>query len=296
MTTDVPAGSAGFSSRALDATRGARTVVGWYLRLTALVLLFAGAPFGGTALHVGLVLLVTIAERAARRRPGMIAAAVAWLPLLLLPVLYAELPLVIAAGGSPFRDQMVQGWERLAFGAPARTLAASLPSVALSEVLHLGYLSYYPLIYLPPLLLWLRRRDDAFGETLLALAVTFTACFAVYALFPVQGPRYLWSAGAPEGPVRSIVVSLLERGSSRGAAFPSSHMAVAVTQAVVALRLQPRVGMVAAVSAGLIGVGAVYGGFHYAIDMAAGAALGAVVAMAVRARRAVLARPALEVS
>jgi membrane-associated phospholipid phosphatase len=77
--------------------------------------------------------------------------------------------------------------------------------------------------------------------------------------------------------VRRLVLAILERGSSRGAAFPSSHVAVAVTQALLALRHQPRVGRwVAGVAVGL-GAGAVYGGFHYGVDVLAGAALGAAI-------------------
>jgi membrane-associated phospholipid phosphatase len=72
---------------------------------------------------------------------------------------------------------------------------------------------------------------------------------------------------------------ILERGSSRGAAFPSSHAAVAVAQSVVLLRLWPRLGAVVSVLTALLLVGAVHGGFHYGVDMIAGTLLGAGVAL-----------------
>ena len=74
---------------------------------------------------------------------------------------------------------------------------------------------------------------------------------------------------------------ILAAGSSRGAAFPSSHMAVTVAQTVMAFRWQPKLGAILALVSLLVGVGAVYGGFHYGVDMIAGALLGLVVAGAV---------------
>ena len=95
-------------------------------------------------------------------------------------------------------------------------------------------------------------------------------------LWPVVGPRYLWSAeSVPDGPSRRLAAALLARGSSRGAAFPSSHVAVSVAQVVLAIRWQPRLAAVLALIAALVGAGAVYGGFHYGVDVLAGAALGA---------------------
>jgi membrane-associated phospholipid phosphatase len=107
------------------------------------------------------------------------------------------------------------------------------------------------------------------------LQISFLVCFLVFVFFPVQGPRYLGvPQGVPDGPVRRLVLSVLEVGSSRGAAFPSSHVAVATTQFVMVLQYQRRLGLlVLGISLGLA-AGAVYGGFHYAVDVLAGVAVG----------------------
>jgi membrane-associated phospholipid phosphatase len=204
-----------------------------------------------------------------------------WLPLLLVPFLYAELPFLT---GDAYRDAVVQAWESSVFGTqPARTLAGAAPGAALSELLHLGYLLYYPIVYVPPLALYLAGRMEEFGRTLLGVMLTYVLCYLVFVIFPVEGPRYAWGAptGIPGGPIRSLTLAILERGSSRGTAFPSSHAAVAVAQAILALRYQRRMGVVVAVSSVLLMLGAVYGGFHYAVDVLAGAALGAGIAIAV---------------
>lgn len=245
--------------------------------------------------HVALLSALTLALR---RDGGVAAGARAWLPLVAIPLLYAELPYLMDVLGAPYGDPLVQRWEGALWnGQPSRTLARTAPWRWLSESLHLAYLSYYAIIYVPLALLWRRSRASrkdpgelwiargypaaAFGEASTAVMLTFIVCFVVFVAFPVQGPRYLWTADAPDGPVRRVVLAILEQGSSRGAAFPSSHMAVAVVQSLMALRWRvPGRSLVAVLTAAL-GVGAVYGGFHYAIDMVAGAIAGVLVFLAV---------------
>lgn len=259
--------------------------------LATLPLLLAG----GVAAVRGWVLAFHVMAVAALylvwRHPatGWMRVAGDWLPLLLLPALYAELPFLMqpAADGSvPFRDATVLAWEAGLFGGlPARSLAGALPFTWLSELLHFGYLSYYAIVFAPPALLYLRGRQDAFAASAAAVMASFALCFLVFALWPVEGPRYRYPApdGIADGPVRSLVLFILERGSSRGAAFPSSHAAAAVAQAVVLLRVWPALGGAVAGLTALLLVGAVYGGFHYAIDMVAGTGLGlAVAAVALR--------------
>ena len=181
----------------------------------------------------------------------------------------------------------VQGWELGLFGgsSPAQTLAR--PPLLLSELLHLSYLSYYFIIYLPPILLWARKREQAFWHTTAALMAVFAICYLIFTVFPVQGPRYVWAPplNVPSGPVRAFALSLLQAGSSRGTAFPSSHVAVAFTQTVVALYWQRTVGIACLVLSVLLGIGAVWGGFHYGVDVLAGAVLGLAIGAVALARQ-----------
>jgi membrane-associated phospholipid phosphatase len=208
-----------------------------------------------------------------------------WYPLLLVPLFYIEIRILNASRLSNARDDSIRLLEQLVFPfEPARTLAAALPYRALSEGLHLAYLSYYAVIYGPLLALYLQRRRDAFRDSALGITLTFYCCYLLYLLVPVRGPWDLLpvAQAPPDGPLRQLAVSILTAGSSVGAAFPSSHEAVAVAQALFALTYLPRAAPWIALLAAGMGVGAVYAGFHYAIDMVAGAALGSVVALATR--------------
>lgn len=204
-----------------------------------------------------------------------------WYPLLLVPLFYAELPILNERFLSASRDASVLWLERVLFPfEPARTFAAAVPWRPFSETLHFAYLSYYPIIYGPLLLLFVRGKQAAFRETAFAIALTYYCCYAIYVLFPVRGPWDLWpvSDAPPDGPLRRLTVQILEAGSSRGAAFPSSHQAVAVAQTACAMRHLPRLAPVIALLSAGIAAGAVYASFHYAVDMILGAALGAAVA------------------
>ncbi|MDB4886838.1 MAG: hypothetical protein JWN79_2276 [Gemmatimonadetes bacterium] len=259
-------------SRAL---RFAGSVVSAYLAAT-LVPMLAYARGAGDwlplVLHLlalGVALGVTV--------PGATARwARDWMPLAMGPFLYIELRWLIVGVGRAHADASVIAWEHAVFaGDPSSTWATRAPWLPLSEWLHLSYASYYLLVLVPPVALYLRGRREAYARTVLALALVYALCFVTYLLFPVDGPRYLVGpAMAPEGPVRSFVLRLLAAGSSRGTAFPSSHVAASVVASLCALQHQRGLGvMVALLTAGLV-AGTVYGGFHYGVDALAGLVTG----------------------
>jgi membrane-associated phospholipid phosphatase len=199
-----------------------------------------------------------------------------WLPLLSLPVLYGGVRWSMLGG--EMHDPMVQGWDRTLFGTDAaRTAAGALPWQPLSELLHAAYFSYYGIIYAPALFLYLRSEDEReFRRVVLAFTLAMVGSFIVFILFPVEGPRYAWPApaGIPGGPVRQLVLSVLQAGSTRGTAFPSSHMAIALAIGLAVFQSRRGLGTALLVVTALLGAGAVYGGFHYATDVIAGVALG----------------------
>ena len=212
-----------------------------------------------------------------------------WLPWIALPFLYWAVP---ASLFGPMHDATVQSWDFTLFHSqPARDWAAAIHSRPLSEILHLAYLSYYLVIYLPPVaFLFILRDERGFSELTLAFTFAMVLSFVGFALFPVQGPRYEWgpSATVPVGPLRSFTLFLLERGSAHGTAFPSSHVAIAFAQTFSTLGRHWALGFWVGVTTVLLSVGAVYSGFHYATDVLAGMLVGifAFMAAGTLARRA----------
>jgi membrane-associated phospholipid phosphatase len=260
-----------------DRTIGAAlTLIAAYLALTSWpAVLGARATQDGRVLLVHVSVLVAAAALAATALPRLRTLR-DLLPLAVGAFLYVELRWLIPALGRPHADAAVIEWEQALFPSnPSATWAPSSHSVPLSEALHLAYASYYLLVLVPPLLLYLRGRRTEYARTMLALVLVYGVCFLTYLVFPVDGPRYLvGAAAAPEGPVRTFVLHLLAAGSSRGTAFPSSHVAASVVASLCALRFQRGVGLVVAASTLGLVLGTVYGGFHYAVDALAGGIVG----------------------
>ncbi len=273
-----------------------------YLLVAGLALVFPGRPrvwpllalvhLVGAALALGVGPFGELERAAARRTPRAARVIHDWYPLATMPLLYTELAtLNVAVWGGRFFDAVIQGIEQGIFGTqPSYALSRALPYLALSEPLHASYLSYYFIIYGPPLLLYFAGRRGDFRRLVFPLMLTFFVHYLFFVYFPVQGPRYLFPAPGgvlADGPVYQLAHRLLEAGSSRGAAFPSSHVAVSTAQTILVFRYLPRLGPVVALLALGLAFGAVYGGFHYATDAITGFVLGlALVLVAPAVERA----------
>jgi membrane-associated phospholipid phosphatase len=283
MATDtginVAAEGVGAQRRASDVLSNiALRWAGGYLLISGFVLALAGHGLVAVV-HLAVVVLLVLASRSQATAARLVVDFGPYLIALAVP--YAEVPMMSAAFGTGFHDALVQRWELVLFPSnPSQTLAAHHPQRWLSETLHGGYVAYYLALSVPPLMLYARGDREAFAECVLALVVTWIIFCAVFVLFPVAGPRYVWPApaGIADGPLRTLSLRILAAGSAHGTAFPSLHMAATITQAATSWRLQPR-WMRPAMGAliVLVGVGAVYAGYHYAIDMVAGALLGVLV-------------------
>ena len=115
--------------------------------------------------------------------------------------------------------------------------------------------------------------------------LSFYVCYTIFLLFPVAGPRYLFPPAqnpATATPIALFTRELLEAASSRGTAFPSSHVAAALVASLSALREWRPLGATLLPLAMLLALGTVYGQFHYAVDALAGAAVAAVVMLGAR--------------
>jgi membrane-associated phospholipid phosphatase len=263
-----------------------------YMAVAAVALLFPHRPPSWpllVAIHAVVILigwplpqLERALQRASDRTRRVVRAAADWLPLLLIPALYTELAVLNRAvhDGRYFDDLIIAAEQAVFRSQPSQEWAAALPNLWLSEALHAAYLSYYFIIFLPPLLLYLRGRTEDFRRATFIVMLSFFAHYLFFIFFPVQGPRYLFAAPGGEiatGTFYQLAHRLLEAGSAQGAAFPSSHVGVSVAQTLVVLRFLPRwAPLIGALTLGLA-LGAIYGGFHYAIDAVAGALLGVLV-------------------
>lgn len=220
------------------------------------------------------------------RRGGAVGRFVGeFYPLLLLYPLYAELG-ALNAVASAFHDARVQSWESTLFGGqPSAEWIRAQPWPWLSSLMHAAYLSYYVILDAAPLGLWLSGRGEGARRTVTLLMACFYSCYTIFLLFPVAGPRYLLPLAdnaATATPLAGFTQDLLNAASSRGTAFPSSHVAAALVASLAALREWRPLGAVLLGPAVLLALGTVYGQLHYAVDALAGALVAALVIAATR--------------
>jgi hypothetical protein len=257
-----------------------------YLLLTGIVILADPKHLPWWPLHLALRLVaVTAILRLVPHRPRIRALAFVrdWYPILAFIPLYSELDALTRMFTQTRHDALVVAWEASLFGSqPSQTWRTLFPSRVLSEYLHFSYFYYY---FVPATLaMWLYvRRDMArFSRALTAILGAFLACCLIYPVFPVVGPYHHFghpTAASWGGAFAPLVHGIVQRGSSLGTAFPSSHTAVAVCVWLSAWRLERPAFWILALVVPALALATIYGGFHYALDTLAGAALGAVVAL-----------------
>ena len=97
--------------------------------------------------------------------------------------------------------------------------------------MHGAYLSYYAILVAAPLGMWWSGRFGAARETLLLIMVTFYACYTIFLIFPVAGPRYVFPP--PRNAATELPLAVL---LSLGTVYGQFHYAVdALAGAGVAL-------------------------------------------------------------
>ncbi len=199
-------------------------------------------------------------------------------PLWMLPLAYSELDMLNRLAASRYYDDVVLAWDRAIFGLhPHLLLSQWIPIPAVSEVLHASYLIYALLTPILGLTLYFQGRPEAFRVFATTVGLCMYGAYLVFIFFPVQGPWY-GTSDATQGFFSGIVDQYLTRGSARGTAFPSSHVAGAVVVAAMARWFSRRLSWFMIGLAASISIATVYGGFHYAIDAVAGLGWGLAIA------------------
>jgi len=200
-----------------------------------------------------------------------------WVPVLALPFLYAEVGRLDRLLGSGYHDGTISAVDQALFGRPGVALRRFFPWRAFVEYLHFSYVAYYVLLPLLGGALYLRGKRREFRYVLAVTLGTFYVCYLCFILFPVAGPWYRRphpSYAHMNLFFPAVVQQVLDHWASKGAAFPSSHVAVAVVIWLLAWRSARRVFWLLALIVPALALGTVYGGFHYTVDVGAGLLVG----------------------
>lgn len=210
-------------------------------------------------------------------------------PVLLLPFWFRELGRINRMFVDRFLDPVMLRWEQAWFGGQASVeWMLRWPSVWVAEFFHTAYFSYYLMI--GGTALWLLARDRrAFRHFLTVVCLVFYGCYLVYLFVPVMGPRILSQsllpgevlldldmdlppevpAGFGSGPMAAVMRFLYRHFETEGAAFPSSHVVVAIVTLRFTWTYLPRIRLPHALAVVALAASTVYCRYHYVVDVLA---------------------------
>jgi membrane-associated phospholipid phosphatase len=253
-----------------------------YLAATGVVALTSlrGMGIGIAAVHVGAMGLVWWMGSLPLPTHRLVLFFRLFYPVALTPLLYLELAPLNQLHVAGYFDATVMEWEQALFGTQlAMVFSEWYGGLWFSEMLHLGYFSYYFIIPGAAATAFLLKGPRALERASFTIALAFFVCYLCFSVFPVAGPRYDFpqiATEAADGKMFALVHTILESGSSKGTAFPSSHVAATLSAWFATGRESKRVFWIMAPFAVSLTLGTVFGRFHYGID----ATVGLMVAIA----------------
>jgi membrane-associated phospholipid phosphatase len=186
--------------------------------------------------------------------------------------------------GVSFDDALIR-LEARWFGQPSLHLALRYERPWLSDILHFSYNSYFLYTFALGVYLHASGRNRDFQAMTFAVILGYALAYSFFPLLPVKGPRWgLIDAGLLHESRQRLRGSWMTRATNRlmyeglahrGAAMPSAHSSTAVVFAVWVWRIWGGAGGLPALALVLtMALGAVYGRYHYLLDVLVGGTLG----------------------
>lgn len=199
----------------------------------------------------------------------------------------------------PNLDHLFAGWEQSLFGCqPALSFCRIFSHPVFSELMDLGYASYFPMIAAVTLFYFIWRYEK-FGRATFVIMGAFFLYYLIYIALPVTGPQYYYCAvglddiargvfpnvhdwfathqealpspGYTDGVFYGMVADAHAAGERPTAAFPSSHVGVSTILMLLAWASRNRrLFYVLLPFYVLLCLSTVYIQAHYAIDVLAG--------------------------
>jgi len=175
-------------------------------------------------------------------------------------------------------DPLIVIIENFLFGTqPSLKFSQQIPFKWFSELMHLGYFSYYLMTFGIPLLFYIKAPKQ-FEKTLFIIVLSFCFYYILFILFPVIGPQFyfpLEQRAVPDGNLfKRIMDIIIEIGETQTGAFPSSHVGMAILFLILIAKHFKKWLYVLIPLVIILTASTVYIKAHYVIDVIAGLATG----------------------
>ena len=251
----------------------------FYLTVTAVLLLFLPEPLSGYAGHFYFRLMVmagiaVIIVAESKFNSNFTRFLHLFYPLTLLGYVYGETALLNHIFFTEDLDPIFINLDEAVFGfQPAIEFSKTFPQVWFSELMNLGYFSYYFMPVVVSLVVYFTERD--FAEKVVFLIISsFLIYYLIFIVFPVTGPQFYFKPTLSGVPVTGIfsraVKAVQEIGEHPTGAFPSSHVGMALIFLWISRKSSGILFWILIPFVFLILFATVYIKAHYAVDVIGG--------------------------
>jgi len=201
-------------------------------------------------------------------------------PLFSFTFLYEQTGRFIHLIYPDFFDYQVINWEKVIFRENPTVLLQKVSYPILNEFFYFCYTSYYFLILVLGIYLYIHKRYKAFEKMVTASSIAFYTSYLFFILYPVEGPRYALAGHYLMNPKGYIFVPLanfvINSAGLRGGCMPSSHVAIGVVTAILSIRYAKELSAYYTLLGIGLTIGTFWGRFHYVSDATAGIVLGII--------------------
>ncbi len=254
----------------------------YFFVLTLILLLFGGFEdriITNLAIILLLVVLIILIIRNFHKKQHGIRAFIRMTyPLLLITFIYEQVGQFINIIHPGFFDYQIINFEEAIFGSNPTILLQQISHPLLNEFFHLCYLSYFFLLLVLGIYLFLRREYAVIEKTVTASTIAYFVSYIIFVLYPVEGPRMALAGhysmklgGYLFVPLSNFVIN---SAGLHGGCMPSSHVAIALVTVLISRKYARKLYPYYFILTSGLFIGTFWGRFHYVSDAIAGAILG----------------------
>jgi len=163
---------------------------------------------------------------------------------------------------------------------PSLKFSEYFSSNIFSELMYIGYFSFYPLIAGFVLYLYFKKSPE-FTMLIFKLSASLLLFYLIFGIFPSAGPQFFFSAvdrTPPDAYVfDKIMHFIIKNGDQPTGAFPSSHVGISVIILLLSKKSVPIFFRIAWPFVIILILSTVYIKAHYAIDAIAGIIIAPII-------------------
>ena len=256
-----------------------KLTLGYLLIVLLLLALSPNRPAAAgriAVVHVAAILLILLITKFADRS-RVLQVVHDLYPMALFMALFSEFTHLTTVLFPHWMEPLLIKFDGWMFGGSPQHWTITHFSPVTLEFLAFAYWSYYLIIPATLFLVYHKNYPHELIATTTRMCLTMYACYVLFILLPARGPQDVLPANgalmSKNGLFTNMVRTIQSYGSVHGAAFPSSHVAVAWAMFFALQRLYPKIALFAALLITALTLSVITMGYHFSLDAIGGVVL-----------------------